>query len=473
MKSNLPEEGKICESKSQFKVTINDNEENERKKFKNNDQDNFVGNKSTISSVDKTETLCGEPLKVTECTNSRKIGTIRCCDVNKLIEDKEENEKKKFKSNDQDNILDNTSTISSVEKTENLCDESLKAIKSITSPKAGTIWCCDMNKLIEASKLEKYFEHFGLLLKNPKFSRNNENKPKVIIPINQTTQHSLQKGKTFICVIEFLYQKYFNSNLAQNNIVIMANILNIIRISDEHHKAQMGFSFYIKKHTSQKSERSSYSIANALHLRNLNVLKSKFQRYLLGFLSNVIKSDYELAFKMFFLSIFTILNVKHQSKSNESIFKNLTHLLWNCLKDNELEHGKTITILKSENFHSDCINLIRVIEDSRSSDPNNNDRLSIFFTSSVNSQEHVFQNIINTVTSGNSNVDLASLIDIAALQCFNNSKFKSSMNITSQLSIKKNGNITITTSDQNSTKTDDFTQLCTSCNAVTLSTTVQ
>lgn len=430
MESNLSEV-KTCKSQTQFKTTMNDGGENEKKKFKNNDCDNFVDGKSKNSIAVKIKSVCDEPLKAIDNIDSHKVGTIWCCDISKLTEQTLNNEIQVLKNSDQDNFGDDKPTVGSIENIEHFCDESLKTIECNNSLKVGTIWCCDMHKLIEVSQLEKYYENFGLLPKIPLISKNREETPKVNIPINQRTQHSVQKNDTFLEVIELLYQKYFNSKIAQNNIIIIANILNVIRMYDAHHKAQMDSLSYIR--IGQKPESYSYSVAVSMHLKNSNVLKSKFKKHFSAVLYNKIDFDFELTFQMFFLSIFNILNVLNHQKPNETIFKNLAHLLRDCFKDNE---HKTMAIHKSDTFHSNCMDLIRAIEDWQGSDPSLTDRMPIFFMSSINDQQRIFQTIFNYVTSRYDNENLAILIDIAALQCFKNSTFNDYVNITSSATVQ-------------------------------------
>lgn len=84
------------------------------------------------------------------------------------------------------------------------------------------------------------------------------------------------------------------------------------------------------------------------------------------------------------------------------------------------------SMLESNNFRLDCINLMWEIEDCKENDPGVTDRLTLFFVTSVNSQKY-FQKIIDTVVS-KSTVDLEILIDEASFQCCVNSMFKDPIN---------------------------------------------
>lgn len=412
-------EGKTRKSQSQFKTTINYDEKNE-KKNKKNDCD-------TCEIVDSTIIKIGtlsEPSKIIESTDSHKVGMIWCRDMSKLIEKILNDDLKNF-VDDSDNDNDSDRTISSIENTENVCDESLKTVEC-NSSKVGMIWCCDMRKLIETFKLENFFKNFGLSPNILQTAKTSEKKPKVIAPINQTTQYLVEKKDKTISVIELLYQKYFSSKSVQNNITIIANILILIWMYDEHHKKQMDYFDLIR--ICQNFERYySHIVAVSTYLKHSNIIKFKLKRHFSAVLSHIIvDSDFEQAFKMFFSSIFNLLNVTNHRTLNDNTFKNVADLLGECLKDNTLI---TMTILKSETFHSDCMDLIRVIEDSRGSDPNITDRMPIFFKSSVNNQELIFQKMFNTVTSINSNENLAILLDIITLKFMNNSKFYNHTNI--------------------------------------------
>lgn len=341
-----------------------------------------------------------------------------------------ENEKEKSENNNRENIFDAKSTNNTTEKIE-MSDEPLKA-KDYANTR--TIRCYDKNQQIKASLSDKSHEHLNEFLKRHQTTRHCIKNPTVFVPIDQTTHNSVKKNDNFLKLIESLYRKYFNNTTAQNNIFVMANILNIIRISDEHHKKWLDLLVHDKMLISQKPNRHSYSVADAIHLRHSYVLKSKFKKYFLEVFSDVVYSHFELAFKMFFSSLYTVFQVLQQPNLNENTFDNLLQSLCGCFKDNE--DVIAVVMLTSETFLPDCINLLRVIEDKRGSDPNITYRMSLFFLSSANNQSNIFQKVINTVTS-DSNENLAPLIDNAAFQCFINSTFitKSTSNV------KQNENI--------------------------------
>jgi len=252
--------------------------------------------------------------------------------------------------------------------------------------------------------------------------------------------------------VENLYNKYFSKTI-QDSIVIIANILNIISMSNKHHKVRMDESFKKKTEAEKLKERCD---ANRMHLRHKKVLESKLKKNFMDVVSSFEDSEFEHTFQMFFLSILTVLRVLDQPKFKKgSIFKNLVLLLWNSLKNSEFEHPKVFTMFRSKSFRPDCIDLISLIEDSRDNDPGITDRMALFFVSTVNSQEY-FKSVIDAVTS-DSNEDLGLLLDNASSQCCHNSKFKDPMHYSSSL-MNKSINEKPLTSIQNTIGRDDGVQ---------------
>jgi len=252
--------------------------------------------------------------------------------------------------------------------------------------------------------------------------------------------------------VENLYNKYF-SKAVQDSIVIIANILNIISMSNKHHKARMDESFKKKTEAEKLKERCD---ANRIHLRHKKVLESKLKKNFVDVISSFEDSEFEHTFQMFFLSILTVLRVLDQPKFKKgSIFKNLVLLLWNSLKNSEFEHPKVFTMFRSKSFRPDCIDLISLIEDSRDNDPGITDRMALFFVSSVNSQEH-FKSVIKAVTS-DCNEDLGLLLDNASFQCCRNSKFEDPINYSKSL-MNKSINEKPLTSIQNTIRHGDGIQ---------------
>lgn len=302
-----------------------------------------------------------------------------------------------------------------------VCDESVESTESKNSDPSlyGRIKLRDIKTMMD--------EHMYIVyLKN--FEMNNEVKipstnckrsvTSTIIPTNGTFS-TVIRGSVSLYAIENLYNKYF-SKTVQDSIVIIANILNIISMSNKHHKARMDESFKKRTEAEKLKERCD---ANRQHLRHKKVLEAKLKKHFMEVVSTFLDSEFEPTFQMFFLSILTVLRVLDQPKFKKgSIFKNLVLLLWNSLKNSEFDHPKVFSMFRSKAFRPDCIDLISLIEDSRDSDPGITDRMALFFVSTVNSQEY-FKAVIDAVTS-DSNEELALLIDKAAIECRVNSKFK-------------------------------------------------
>lgn len=280
----------------------------------------------------------------------------------------------------------------------------------------------DPSSMMDSAALVKFYKNFF------------DKKLKVSSPINgikkavssgnrPLTMNLVVRGKVSLREVENLYNRYFNKEV-QDTIVIIANILNIISMSNKHHKARMDESFKKKTEAEKLKERCD---ANRMHARHKKILESRLKTHFTNVVTSFIETEFEPSFQMFFLSILTVLRVLDQPKFKKgSIFKNLVLLLWNSLKNSEFDHPKVFNMFRSKTFRPDCIDLISLIEDSRDSDPGITDRMALFFVSSVNSREY-FQAVIDAVTSDENN-DLAILIDNAANQCRINSRFSDPIN---------------------------------------------
>lgn len=307
-------------------------------------------------------------------------------------------------------------------------EESSMSIEESSDPPnkhvIGTIKVVSFKKLMDEEKHKAYCINFLGIKPDPPI--NGKKIPNNIsvdtTPTYNTTVH-VPEGNLSLSGVEKLYNKYFGKSV-QDSIVIIANILNVISMSNKHHKVRMDESFKKKSEAEKLKERCD---ANRMHLRHKKVLESKLKKNFVDVISSFEESEFENTFQMFFLSILTVLRVLDQPKFKKgSIFKNLVLLLWNSLKNSEFEHPKVFTMFRAKSFRPDCIDLISLIEDSRDNDPGITDRMALFFVSTVNSQEH-FKSVIDAVTS-DSNEDLGLLIDNASFQCRINSRFKDPIN---------------------------------------------
>lgn len=352
--------------------------------------------------------------------------------------------KSKFKSTPSiENDNENASTSSSVTRTtgKTMGDDIAEPTKPLNSL-IGKIRVRDPHSMIEDSMIERFYSLF-FEQKLPKIQRTIIKK--IIIPSNQSlSAHPVIRRHLSLKEIEELYKKYFSKSV-QDTIVIIANILNIISLSNKHHKSRMDESFKKRSEAEKLKERCD---ANRIHTRHKRILEVKLKTYFNLVITSFTDEEFETAFQMFFLSILTVLRVLDQPKFKKgSIFKNLVLLLWNSLKSTEFEHPKIFTMFRSKTFRPDCIDLISLIEDTRDSDPSITDRMALFFVSSVNSKD-CFHGVINTIT-GDSSEDLGLLIENAAQQLRSCSKFKEPQSIPSPKDTTDNKSLV--TSDGNST----------------------
>jgi len=238
----------------------------------------------------------------------------------------------------------------------------------------------------------------------------------------KTVKSALNKNFKLI-EIEKLYNKYY-SKFVQDTIMVIANLYIIYATTYIQYVAKL------KKSLEDKSEaeklKETYD-AKLFHERQTKILERKVKINLTNVVSLFFESEFEKAFKMFFLSILIVVRVLKQPKFwKGDIFKNLSQFLLNCLKNYELNDSRVFSMLQSNDFRLDCINMMLEIEDSKDNDPGITDRLTLFFVTSVNSQKY-FQKIVDAIIS-ESEVDLEILIDEASFQCCVNSMFKDPIN---------------------------------------------
>ncbi|XP_008181857.2 uncharacterized protein LOC100572091 [Acyrthosiphon pisum] len=219
--------------------------------------------------------------------------------------------------------------------------------------------------------------------------------------------------------IEKLYKKYY-SKFVQDTIVVIANLYIIYAMTYIRYVAKLRTSLEDKSEAEKLKK--TYD-AKLFHEKQTKILEKKVKINLTNVVSLFFESDFEKAFKMFFLSILTVVRVLKQPKFwKGDIFKNLSQFLLNCLKNYELNDSRVFSMLQSNDFRLDCINIMLEIEGSKDNDPGITDRLTLFFVTSVNSQKY-FQKIVDAIVS-ESEVDLEILIDEASFQCCVNSMFK-------------------------------------------------
>lgn len=349
----------------------------------------------------------------------------------------------------------NESTNSAITKMKIVCDEPLKTIKS-TTPEISLVYCCNISKLMDASNLEKYYEAFELSNNISKMIEKDENKIAVSNPINLITKCMKQTKYTSIIEIENLYQKYFYKSV-KDNIVIIANILNIILLCNEQH---------IERLKPVNRKQSVVKFKNRcdmmIFFKHKSILECEFNKYFRDIISGFVNSEVELGFKMLFMSVLSVHKRLVQSTLNKNFkrdiyYKNQILLLWNTLKKSGFENDKVFNMINSNSFFSDCIDLINLIEDSQPSDPSITHRLSLFFVTLAHTKSY-FQLVIDAL--GNTLQDIALLLNVAVSQYCINSEFINSLDLYSSSNMKKNLNtktsvICSTTSEDSVTLVSD------------------
>ncbi|XP_016661291.1 uncharacterized protein LOC100574406 [Acyrthosiphon pisum] len=314
------------------------------------------------------------------------------------------------------------------------CEESTTSANSSATNVKQKLWVKDLKKMMDADNYIKWLKIINYKNK-PNHPTNGMKKLAVAkLPISGTIRKPLsglkvadlkhdvyvkKYKKEHLVKIERLYKKYFSKSV-QDAIVIIANILNIISISNKHYKTRVDESFKKRSEAEKLKKRCD---ANRLHGRHKKILETKLKINFVDVVSSFEFSEFDTAFHMFFLSILTVLRVlDHRQFKRGGIFKNVILLVRDSLKNSDCDHPKIFSMFRSKTFQPDCVDLISLIENSQDIDSGVSNRMSLFFVSTVNSWEY-FQAVIDAVT-GDSNEDLALLIDNATFQCSINSEFK-------------------------------------------------
>jgi len=410
------------------------------------------------TSKNSNTSIDGEPAKKKQKLDTNGI------DVLKLVLSRE-GETHKFKSQFKSALKSNKEIASNNAEEVPIiidCDEITESSNSSAKNLKPRIWVIDPKEMMDENNFIKWMKivcpdnkskHSTNGLKKLEVAKPSTNGPKLSSNSSKVngikhTSNGKNHEKGALIEIENVYKKYFTKSV-QDTIVIIANILNIISMSNKHHKLRMDECFKKKSEAEKLKERCD---ANRLHGRHKKILETKLKNNFINVVSSFKEPEFDSAFQMFFLSILTVLRVLEQPRYRKgSIFKNLVLLLWNSLKNSEYNHPKIYNMFRSKTFRPDCIDLISLIEDSRDTDPGITERMSLFFVSTVNSREY-FQAVINAVTS-DSNEDLAILIDDATFKCCINSKFKDPIDsLTVQHS---NSKIPVTKTIQSSSKFKD------------------
>jgi len=310
-------------------------------------------------------------------------------------------------------------------------DESAKTENSSAKNVWPRINVIDARKMMEK---DKYINWMKILRTKPKLIRNDKthlavDKPftSKFNPLSHSTKvnelkhplNSKNHVRRDLIAIEKIFKMYFRRSVL-DNVIIIANIVNIISISNQHLKERMDESF---KKTSEEEKFKERCSANHLHEMHKKILETKLKTNVVYVISFFAESEFDLAFKMFFLSIFTVFRVLDQKRNRKSsIFNKLLLTLSTSLKNSAYNHPKMFSMFQSKEFRTECIEIISLIENCRDSDPGISIRMPLFFVSSVDNNQY-FQSAIDIVT-GKLNENLELSIDNATLQCSINSNFK-------------------------------------------------
>lgn len=314
------------------------------------------------------------------------------------------------------------------------CDESTKSTNSSTKNVKSMINVINVRKMMEEDKYIRWMKCLYLDINQTEHLTNGNTNLAVAQPSTDKFNNSLYSTKLNgvkyplnaknhvrgnLIEIEKLYKKYFGKSVL-DTIIAITNILNIISISNKHHKERMDDTF---KKISEAEKCKERCTANHFHRVHKTVLETKLKTNFVYVISSFAESEFDMVFQMFFLSIFTVHRILDQPTFRKGhIFNNLILLLSTSLKNSSYNHPKMFSIFLSKTFRSDCIELISLIEDSRHTDPEIIHRMPLFFISTVESQRY-FQAATNAVT-GKFNENLELLIDNATSQCSINSPFK-------------------------------------------------
>ncbi|XP_003242888.1 uncharacterized protein LOC100576056 [Acyrthosiphon pisum] len=311
------------------------------------------------------------------------------------------------------------------------CDESTKSGNSSAKNVWPRINVIDVRKMMEKDKYINWMNTLGI---KPKLIKNGNTNLVVAKPstskINPSSHSTKVNGLKYplndennvggnLIEIEKILKKYFGRSVL-NTVVVIANIVNIISISNKHLKEQMDEA--IKK-ISEAEKLKVRCDAYRTHEMHKKILETKLKTNFEYIISSFAESEFDLAFKLLFLSILTVLRILDQPKYGKArIFNKLLLTLSTSLKNGEYNHPKMLSIFRSRKLRPECIEIIKIIEDRRDSDPEIVIRMPLFFVSSVDKRQY-FQAATDIVT-GKLNENLELLIDDAILQCSIDSKCK-------------------------------------------------
>lgn len=377
--------------------------------YNEDDLENHITNKFQIvpprKKIKKTE----------EVTNSLKLVLTRKKGTDQF--------KSQFKS--LNSTEDNTLTIATEMESMNIMCERPTDSVNYSNNLIGKITLRDPKTMMNEHNYKLFMEYF--CNKKIKFSTETIKNDITLTesPINEKYLPAVHKNIP-IFEIEKIYSKYFRKTV-QDSIIIIANILNTIIITNKHYKLQMG---ECNKNPDLAEKENLRSTTSQVHSIHTDILETKLKKHFMNILQSIIDTEFELTIQMVIVCILTVFRVlDHPVFHVTDILNMLVCIISKSLKNSEFEYPKFYSIIDSKLFCSHCYDLLKRIEDSQENNPDIIDQMALFFISTVNGQEY-FKTVTAAITS-NSNEDISSLVNNAEVEYHVNSKFKEPLNYSS------------------------------------------
>ncbi|CAI6376358.1 unnamed protein product [Macrosiphum euphorbiae] len=295
----------------------------------------------TMTKADKTYNKNNSSMDDEPAEKIQKVDTNRI-DVLKLVIYRD-GKTKKFKSQFKSSLKTNNENVTTSTEEVSM-EESIESEKSSEKNVRSMIRVVDLRKIMDEDNYKIWMKNVGI---EPKHLRTDIKKltaAKLSTTRYQPFLHNYKvngvkhtlNGENLVrrnlIEIKKLYKKYF-IKCVRDTIVIIANILNIILMSEKYCKARIDISSKKKNEALKLKERYD---ARKLNERHKKILVKKLKNNLICVISSFEESEFDLAFKMIFISILTVLQVLDKPNFKKGrIFKKLVLLLLNSLKASE------------------------------------------------------------------------------------------------------------------------------------------
>lgn len=201
--------------------------------------------------------------------------------------------------------------------------------------------------------------------------------------------------------IDRLYYRYFSIILIED-VTIIANIMNIIEIFNEHDPPNKTKSYFKAK------------------IKQKNALENKIVEMLNLILPSFDESHRLLIFCMFYLSILKVIGILKKDQKI-AVFRKIMPILWECLKKKSFTQKEFRVLFVSKQFRSLVSYLINKIYDKQVTDQRPEKRLEFFFMTSIRGEEY-FQKIIDLIQTNDRIEDMGDmkiLINTATSEYYN------------------------------------------------------